>query len=120
MKSKQQLILGELGRELYACLDVCWVHATDSEVRPADLDWIQSQGLLAVKLAQIFALRSDLLSVEKCRQLQQLYQHASSIPSEEVFDNLEKERPRVSSMPSKKSIRFLLLPPRLDKYTERA
>ena len=24
---------------------------------PADLDWIQSQGLLAVKLAQIFALR---------------------------------------------------------------
>ena len=57
---------------------------------PADLDWIQSQGLLAVKLAQIFALRSDLLSVEKCRQLRQLYQHASSIPSEEVFDNLEK------------------------------
>ena len=60
---------------------------------PADLDWIQSQGLLAVKLAQIFALRSDLLSVEKCRQLQQLYQHASSIPSEEVFDNLEKRAP---------------------------
>ena len=60
---------------------------------PADLDWIQSQGLLAVKLAQIFALRSDLLSVEKCRQLQQLYQHASSIPSEEVLDNLEKRAP---------------------------
>ena len=60
---------------------------------PADLDWIQSQGLLAVKLAQIFALRSDLLSVEKCRQLQQLYQHASSIPSEKVFENLEKRAP---------------------------
>ena len=37
---------------------------------PADLDWIQRQGLLSVKLAQIFALRSDLLSVEKCQQLQ--------------------------------------------------
>lgn len=61
---------------------------------PADLEWIQSQGLLAVKLAQIFALRSDLLPVEKCRQLQQLYQHASSIPSEAVFQNLEKRAPK--------------------------
>ena len=60
---------------------------------PADLDWIQSQGLLAVKLAQIFALRSDMISVEKCRQLQQLYQHASSIPSEAVFENLEARAP---------------------------
>ena len=60
---------------------------------PADLDWIQSQGLLAVKLAQIFALRSDLISVEKCRQLQQLYQHASSIPSEDVFRNIEQRAP---------------------------
>ena len=41
---------------------------------PADLDWIQRQGLLSVKLAQIFALRSDILSVEKCQQLQSLYQ----------------------------------------------
>ena len=60
---------------------------------PADLDWIQSRGLLAVKLAQIFALRSDLIPVEKCRQLQQLYQHASSIPSESVFENLENRAP---------------------------
>ena len=41
--------------------------------KPADLDWIQKQGLLSVKLAQIFALRSDLIGVEKCRQLQQYY-----------------------------------------------
>ena len=40
--------------------------------KPADLDWIQRQGLLAMKLAQIFALRPDLLGVEKCRQLQKL------------------------------------------------
>ena len=57
---------------------------------PADLNWIQSQGLLAVKLAQIFALRSDLIPVDKCRQLQQLYQHAASIPAEDVFVSIAK------------------------------
>ena len=61
--------------------------------KPADLDWIQKQGLLSVKLAQIFALRSDLIGVEKCRQLQQLYQHAASIPTEDVFSNLESRAP---------------------------
>ena len=61
--------------------------------KPADLDWIQKQGLLSVKLAQIFALRSDLIGVEKCRQLQQLYQHAASIPTEDVFANLESRAP---------------------------
>ena len=61
--------------------------------KPADLDWIQRQGLLAVKLAQIFALRSDILPVEKCRQLQSLYQHAATIPSEDVFANLKARSP---------------------------
>ena len=61
--------------------------------KPADLVWIQEQGLLSVKLAQIFALRSDLIGVDKCRQLQQLYQHAASIPSEDVFANLEQRAP---------------------------
>jgi len=56
---------------------------------PANLDWIQRQGLLSVKLAQIFALRSDILPVEKCRQLQTLYQHAATIPSEDVFANID-------------------------------
>ena len=45
--------------------------------------------MLAVKLAQIFALRSDILPVEKCRQLQTLYQHAATIPSEDVFANID-------------------------------
>ena len=40
---------------------------------PANLDWIQKQGLLAVKLSQIFALRPDIISLEKCKQLQTLY-----------------------------------------------
>ena len=57
--------------------------------KPADLDWIQNQGLIAVKLAQIFALRPDLLGEEKCQQLQQLYQHAASIPSESLDETLK-------------------------------
>ena len=61
---------------------------------PADLEWIQKQGLLSVKLAQIFALRSDILSVEKCQQLQSLYQHAATIPSEDVFSNIDTRGPQ--------------------------
>jgi len=61
--------------------------------KPADIDWIQEQGLLAVKLAQIFALRPDLIGEEKCQQLQQLYQHATSIPSENLFKTIEEKAP---------------------------
>tara|TARA_B100001123_G_scaffold380782_1_gene450654 strand:- start:16793 stop:17986 length:1194 start_codon:yes stop_codon:yes gene_type:complete len=60
---------------------------------PANLEWIQSQGLLAVKLAQIFALRPDMLSIDKCRQLQQMYRKASTIPSEDVASILEYKAP---------------------------
>ena len=59
--------------------------------KPADLDWIQKQGLMAVKLAQIFALRPDLLGEEKCNQLQQLYQHAASIPPEDWESTLKEK-----------------------------
>ena len=59
--------------------------------KPADLDWIQRQGLMAVKLAQIFALRPDLLGEEKCKQLQQLYQHAASIPPENWEETLRSK-----------------------------
>ena len=61
--------------------------------KPANLDWIQNQGLLAVKLSQIFALRPDLLSIEKCRQLQTLYGQASTIPSEDVLSILKQKAP---------------------------
>jgi len=60
---------------------------------PADLDWIQRQGLLAVKLTQIFALRPDMLGVEKCRQLQRMYRNASIIPTED-FMSILKEKAR--------------------------
>ena len=60
---------------------------------PADIDWIQKQGLLAVKLAQMCALRPDMLSIEKCRQLQMLYRNATTIPSEDVKRILEARAP---------------------------
>ena len=61
---------------------------------PADLDWIQKQGLLAVKLTQIFALRPDMLSIEKCRQLQKMYRNASTIPNEDVQRILDEKAPQ--------------------------
>ncbi len=60
---------------------------------PADLDKIQNMGLLAVKLTQIFALRPDLLSEEKCRQLQSLYQSANSIPKEDSMSLIRNRAP---------------------------
>ena len=58
--------------------------------RPVDLDWIQKKGLLAVKLAQIFALRPDIIGVEKCEQLQLLYEQAAEIPEEDVKEIINK------------------------------
>ena len=60
---------------------------------PADLDKIQKMGLLAVKLTQIFALRPDLLSEEKCKQLQSLYQRANSIPREDSMKLIHDRAP---------------------------
>jgi ubiquinone biosynthesis protein len=60
---------------------------------PADLDWIQRQGLLAVKLTQIFALRPDMLRIEKCMQLQTMYRNASIIPVEDVKRIIEEKAP---------------------------
>ena len=60
---------------------------------PADIDKIQNMGLLAVKLTQIFALRPDLLSEEKCHQLQSLYQRANSIPKEDSMKLIHERAP---------------------------
>ena len=60
---------------------------------PANIDWIQNQGLLAIKLAQIFALRPDIISLEKCKQLQTLYSAAATIPTENVFKILKEKAP---------------------------
>ena len=60
---------------------------------PADIDKIQNMGLLAVKLTQILALRPDLLSEEKCHQLQSLYQRANSIPKEDSMKLIHERAP---------------------------
>lgn len=58
-----------------------------------DLDWIQAQGLFAVKLAQIHALRIDFLERKKCEHLSQLYRQAKAINAEDFFDIIEKSTP---------------------------
>ena len=48
--------------------------------RLPDLEWIESKGLLAVKIAQMHALRIDFLDPKKCEHLARLYRCHSSIP----------------------------------------
>lgn len=48
-----------------------------------DLDWIQSLGLLAVKLCQVHALRIDFLDREKCEHLARLYRQNTAMPAED-------------------------------------
>lgn len=45
-----------------------------------DLDWIESLGLLAVKLGQVHALRIDFLEREKCEHLAKLYRRSAELP----------------------------------------
>lgn len=58
-----------------------------------DLNKIQRQGLLAVKIAQTFALRIDFLDREKCQHLAKLYRQAAQIPPEAAEKLIEKNTP---------------------------
>lgn len=58
-----------------------------SKKKLPDLDFIQKQGLLAVKIAQTFALRIDFLSEETCTHLAKLYTKTTPIEGEN-FRNL--------------------------------
>jgi ubiquinone biosynthesis protein len=53
-----------------------------------DLDWIQSLGLLAVKLGQVHALRIDFLEREKCEHLARLYRRNTALPAEDFLSLL--------------------------------
>ena len=55
-----------------------------------DLDWIERQGLLAVKLCQIHALRIDFLDEEKCAHLAKLYRSASTVEATEFRSLIDK------------------------------
>ena len=61
--------------------------------KPVDIDAIQSMGLLAVKLGQIFALRPDLIEPERCIELQQLYSRAATITEEDSQQLLDRFAP---------------------------
>ncbi len=52
-----------------------------------DLDYIQKQGLLAVKIGQTYALRIDFLNEESCRHLARLYRRTDRLPPSD-FDRL--------------------------------
>lgn len=58
-----------------------------------DLEWIQSLGLLAVKLGQVHALRVDFLEREKCEHLARLYRRNAVLPSEEFLGLLKESAP---------------------------
>lgn len=57
--------------------------------REPDTAYIQSQGLLAVKIGQVFALRPDFLGDERCRILARLYSHTESLPAEDAVKLIE-------------------------------
>ena len=61
--------------------------------KPVDVNKIQSMGLLAVKLGQIFALRPDLIEPERCIELQQLYSRGATIPLEDSQKLLKRFAP---------------------------
>ena len=61
--------------------------------KPVDVDAIQSMGLLAVKLGQIFALRPDLIDPDRCIELQQLYSRGATIPTEDSQNLLQQFAP---------------------------
>jgi len=49
-----------------------------------DIGRIQKKGLLAVKIAQTFALRIDFLDEARCLELAKLYNHVRKIPKEGI------------------------------------
>ena len=61
--------------------------------KPVNIDAIQSMGLLAVKLGQIFALRPDLIEPQRCIELQRLYSRAATIPEEDSQQLLNRFAP---------------------------
>ncbi len=55
-----------------------------------DLNKIQKQGLLAIKIGQTFALRINFLGEEKCTHLAKLYSHTIAVSADD-FDNIVDE-----------------------------
>lgn len=79
-----------------------WLLKEIYSAKKPDLDKIQKLGLLAVKIAQMHALRSDFFGVEKCRHLAKLYQRTDAARPEHVQELLtrapKKFRARISDL----------------------
>ncbi|MZQ76460.1 MAG: hypothetical protein GT589_09965 [Peptoclostridium sp.] len=58
-----------------------------------DLEWIEKQGLLAVKIGQTFALRIDFLNERTCAHLSRLYSSNTNIPPEKITSLIEYYSP---------------------------
>jgi len=56
-----------------------------------DLKKIEAMGLLAVKIGQMYALRSDFLAPEKCQHLAQLYESTTAVPTQDFDTLFEKD-----------------------------
>jgi ubiquinone biosynthesis protein len=54
---------------------------------------IESMGLLAVKIAQMYAIRADLLGPEKTAKLNGFYEEASPMPAGEFLATVKREAP---------------------------
>ncbi|MFC1530341.1 AarF/UbiB family protein [Gemmatimonadota bacterium] len=54
-----------------------------------DIEWIERQGLLAVKIGQIHALRIDFLDQERCQELARLFRHTERVSPEGIDRLLE-------------------------------
>ncbi len=59
-----------------------------------DLNKIQKQGLLAVKIGQTFALRIDFLGEEKCHHLAKLYSHTDEVSPEDIDLIIDEATPK--------------------------
>ena len=55
-----------------------------------DVERIQRQGLLSMKIAQTFALRPDVLSLERCQELSELFSNTKPVDKETFKDLLAK------------------------------
>ena len=58
--------------------------------QPVDVGRIQRQGLLSMKIAQTFALRPDVLSLERCQELSELFSNTKPVDKETFKDLLAK------------------------------
>jgi ubiquinone biosynthesis protein len=58
-----------------------------------DLDLIEREGLLAVKIGQTYALRVDFLPEATCLKLTRLYRHVTAIPSVDFRDLMKRRAP---------------------------